>query len=158
MRILILNPNTSSDITARLAAAAKQAAAAGTVLSTATAPRGVPYFATRAGAQIGGAIALEMLAERHKEYDAAIIAAFGDPGLFGARELFDIPVVGMAEASMLTACMLGRRFALVTFARALGPWSQECVDLHGLTAGCAGIPMLTIHSSRLATSKMRRKA
>ena len=142
MRILILNPNTSSDITARLAAAAKQAAAAGTVLSTATAPRGVPYIATRAEAQIGGAIALEMLAERHKDYDAAIIAAFGDPGLFGARELFDIPVVGMAEASMLTACMLGRRFAIVTFARALGPWYQECVDLHGLTGRCAGIRML----------------
>ena len=101
--------------------AAKLAAAPGTIISTATATRGVPYIATRAEAQIGGAIALEMLAERHREYDAAIIAAFGDPGLFGARELFDIPVVGMAEASMLTACMLGRRFAIVTFAARLVP-------------------------------------
>jgi allantoin racemase len=142
MRILILNPNTSADITARLAAVAQQAAASGTVLATATATRGVPYIATRAEAQIGGAIALEMLAERHRDYDAAIIAAFGDPGLFGARELFDIPIVGMAEASMLTACMLGRRFAIVTFARALGPWYQECVDMHGLTSRCAGIRML----------------
>ena len=48
----------------------------------------------------------------------------------------------MAEASMLTACMLGRRFAIVTFARALGPWYQECVDMHGLTGRCAGIRML----------------
>ena len=142
MRILVLNPNTSAEITARLAAAAKQAAADGTAVSTATATRGVPYIATRAEAQIGGAIALEMLAERHREHDAAIIAAFGDPGLFGARELFDIPVVGMAEASMLTACMLGRRFAIVTFARALGPWYQECVDMHGLNGRCAGIRML----------------
>src|SRR5215831_5159164 len=98
MRILVLNPNTSAEITALLAAAA-------TVISTATATRGVPYIATRAEAQIGGAIALEMLADRHRDFDAAVIAAFGDPGLFGARELFDIPVVGMAEASMLTACM-----------------------------------------------------
>jgi allantoin racemase len=142
MRILILNPNTSTDITGRLSAAAKQAAAQGTIIGTATATRGVPYIATRAEAQIGGAIALEMLAELHREYDAAIIAAFGDPGLFGARELFDIPVVGMAEASMLIACMLGRRFAIVTFARALGPWYQECVDMHGMTDRCAGIRML----------------
>jgi allantoin racemase len=142
MRILVLNPNTSTDVTARLSAAAKQAAAEGTVIATATATRGVPYIATRAEAQIGGAIALEMLAEVHREYDAAIVAAFGDPGLFGARELFDIPVVGMAEASMLTACMLGRRFAIVTFARALGPWYQECVDMHGLAGRCAGIRML----------------
>jgi len=142
MRILVLNPNTSAEITARLAAAAKRAAAAGTIISTATATRGVPYIATRAEAQIGGAIALEMLADRHRDFDAAVIAAFGDPGLFGARELFDIPVVGMAEASMLTACMLGRRFAIVTFARALGPWYQECVDMHGMTDRCAGIRML----------------
>jgi Asp/Glu/hydantoin racemase len=142
MRILILNPNTSTDVTVRLAAAAKQATAEGTIIATATATRGVPYKATRAEAQIGGAIALEMLAETHREYDAAIIAAFGDPGLFGARELFDIPVVGMAEASMLTACMLGRQFAIVTFARALGPWYQECVDMHGMTGRCAGIRML----------------
>jgi Asp/Glu/hydantoin racemase len=38
--------------------------------------------------------------------------------------------------------MLGRRFAIVTFARALGPWYQECVDMHGLTGRCAGIRML----------------
>jgi Asp/Glu/hydantoin racemase len=142
MRILILNPNTSADVTARLSAAAKQAAAQGTIVGTATATRGVPYIATRAEAQIGGAIALEMLAELHGDYDAAIIAAFGDPGLFGARELFDIPVIGMAEASMLTACMLGRRFTIVTFARALGPWYEECVAMHGLTGRCAGIRSL----------------
>lgn len=142
MRVLVLNPNFSSEITATLEAVAKGAAAPGTTISTATASRGVPYIATRAEAQIGGAIALEMLAELHSEYDAAIIAAFGDPGLFGARELFDIPVVGMAEASMLTACMLGRRFAIVTFARALGPWYQECVDMHGMNGRCAGIRML----------------
>jgi allantoin racemase len=102
----------------------------------------VPYIATRAEAQIGGAIALELLAEQQHEFDAAIIAAFGDPGLLGARELFDIPIVGMAESAMLTACMLGRRFSIVTFARALGPWYRECVEMHGLRERCAGIRML----------------
>jgi allantoin racemase len=43
---------------------------------------------------------------------------------------------------MLTACMLGRRFSIVTFARALGPWYQECVDMHGLRGRCAGIRLL----------------
>jgi Asp/Glu/hydantoin racemase len=107
-----------------------------------TASHGVPYIATRAEAQIGGAIALEMLAEHHRSADAAIIAAFGDPGLLGARELFDIPVVGMAEAAMLTACTLGRRFAIVTFARALGPWFTDCVETHGLSGRCAGVRTL----------------
>ena len=142
MRILLLNPNTTEAITHRLLAAAQAVAASGTDVLPLTAPRGVPYIASRAEAQIGGAIALEMLAEHHDQVDAAVIAAFGDPGLMGARELFDIPVIGMAEAAMLTACMLGRRFAIVTFARALGPWYEECVAMHGLQGRCAGIRML----------------
>ena len=142
MRILLLNPNTTEAITQRLLAAAQAVAAPGTEILPLTAPRGVPYIASRAEAQIGGAIALEMLAEQHDKVDAAIIAAFGDPGLMGARELFDIPVIGMAEAAMLTACMLGKRFAIVTFARALGPWYEECVAMHGLEGRCAGIRML----------------
>lgn len=142
MRILLLNPNTSQDVTDLLASAGREAASPGTELVPLTAPRGVPYIATRAEAQIGGAIALELLAEHQHDVDAAIIAAFGDPGLFGARELFDIPIVGMAESAMLTACMLGRRFSIVTFARALGPWYQECVEMHGLRERCAGIRML----------------
>ena len=143
MKLLLLNPNTTEDVTELLLVAGREAASPGTELVPMTAPRGVPYIATRAEAQIGGAVALEMLAETHNEVDAAIIAAFGDPGLFGARELFDIPVVGMAEAAMLTACMLGRRFAIVTFARALGPWYRECIEMHGLVQRCAGVRMLS---------------
>jgi allantoin racemase len=142
MKILLLNPNTSESLTARMVDAAELVVAPGTEIVPATAPRGVPYISTRAEAQIGGAIALEMLAERAGNYDAAVIAAFGDPGLFAARELFEVPVVGMAEAAMLTACMLGRRFAIVTFATALGPWYQECVEMHGMSDRCAGIRML----------------
>jgi Asp/Glu/hydantoin racemase len=142
MNILLLNPNTRADITDLMLKVGQRAAAPGTSITPLTAPRGVPYISTRAEAQIGGAVALEMLAERHREFDGAIIAAFGDPGLFAARELFDIPIVGMAEAAMLTACMAGRRFGLVTFARALGPWFEECVRSHGLWERCAGIRML----------------
>jgi allantoin racemase len=142
VKILLLNPNTTTAVTDLLSAAGRKVASPGTELVTATAARGVPYIATRAEAQIGGAIALEMLAAADADIDAAIIAAFGDPGLFGARELFDFPVIGLAEAAMLTACMLGRKFAIVTFARALGPWYQECVTMHGMDARCAGIRTL----------------
>jgi allantoin racemase len=141
-RILLLNPNTTEAITQRLHDAAREVVAPGTTLVPLTAARGVPYIATRTEAQIGGTIVLEMLAEHHRTADAAIIAAFGDPGLLAARELFDIPVIGMAEAAMLAACMLGRTFAIVTFASALGPWYRECVELHGMKDRCAGIRML----------------
>jgi allantoin racemase len=142
VRILLLNPNTTSEVTDLLYAAGSRAASSGTELVPMTAKRGVSYIATRAEAQIGGAIALEMLAEAGAGFDAAIIAAFGDPGLFGARELFSFPVIGLAEAAMLTACMVGHRFSIVTFSRALAPWYRECVAMHGLDARCAGIRAL----------------
>jgi Asp/Glu/hydantoin racemase len=142
VKILLLNPNTTSEVTGLLHAAGNRAASPGTELVAVTARRGVPYIATRAEAQIGGAIALEMLAEAPSDIDAAIIAAFGDPGLFGARELFSFPVVGLAEAAMLTACMVGQRFSIVTFSRTLAPWYRECVAMHGLDARCAGIRAL----------------
>ncbi len=143
MRILMLNPNTSEPVTALIGAAARAVAAPGTEIVTATAPRGVPYIATRAEAVIGGAVALEMLAELHGTVDAAVIAAFADPALGGARELFPIPVIGLAEAGMLTACMLGTRFAIVTFAQALEPWYRECVAWNRLEERCAGVRTLT---------------
>ena len=142
MKILVANPNTSTGVTDRLVTAGKMVASPGTELLPMTAPRGVPYIATRAEAAIGAAAALEMLAERRGEIDAAIVAAFGDPGLGGARELFDFPVVGMAEAAMLVACTLGRSFAIVSFSRSLEPWFAEIVAWHGLSGRCAAIRTL----------------
>ena len=142
MRLLLLNPNTSESVTQRIASAARNVAGRDTVLVPVTAPRGVPYIATRAEATLGGAVALEILAEMHRDFDAAVIAAFGDPGLGGARELFPIPVVGLAEAGMLTACMLGSRFGVVTFSQSLEAWYHECIAWHGLGSRCAGVRAL----------------
>lgn len=142
MRILLINPNTTEALTERLASAARAVAGPATELVCVTAKRGVPYISTRSEALIGGVQVLEILAEHQGDVDAAIVAAFGDPGLGAARELFDIPVVGLAEAGMLTACMLGGKFSIVTFAQALGPWYKECVAWHRLENRCSGVRML----------------
>jgi allantoin racemase len=141
MRILILNPNTTEAVTSLMLEAGRAVASPGVEVDAITAPRGFPYIASRAEAQIGGAIALEMLAEA-EGYDAAILAAFGDPGLLGARELFDFPVIGVSEAAMLTACMLGGQFLIVTFASALCGWYRDCVAMHRLESRCAGVVAL----------------
>ncbi|MFZ0602271.1 MAG: aspartate/glutamate racemase family protein, partial [Roseiarcus sp.] len=139
MRILLLNPNTTEAVTTLMADAGRAAAGHGVEVKAVTASRGLPYITNRAEAQIAGAVALEMLAEMRGSFDAAILAAFGDPGLMGARELFDFPVVGVAEAAMLTACMLGGRFLIVTFTGALTGWYRDCVAMHRLESRCAGV-------------------
>jgi allantoin racemase len=141
LRLLLINPNTTAAVTERLAAVGCGVADPETEIVALTAPRGFPYISARSEAQIAGVVAMEIIAD-HQGVDGAIIAAFGDPGLFAARELFDFPVVGMSEAAMLTACMLGGRFAIVTFTAALGPWFADCVLAHGMTDRCAGVRTL----------------
>ena len=153
MRILILNPNTTEEVTSLMLEAGREAASQGVEVEAVTAPRGFPYLVSRAEAQIGGAVALEMLAEARGHYDAAILAAFGDPGLLGARELFDFPVIGISEAAMLTACMLGGRFLIVTFASALCGWYRDCVAMHRLEDRCAGVVALDRSFGSLADAR-----
>ena len=46
--------------------------------------------------------------------DAVVLACFGDPGLAALKEIAKVPVVGMADASILQACAMGNRFSIVT--------------------------------------------
>jgi Asp/Glu/hydantoin racemase len=139
VKLLFANPNTTAAVTDRIATVAQAAASPGTEIVAVTGQSGVPYIATRAEAVIAAREALELLAAHAEGCDAAVVAAFADPGVGGARELLSIPVIGLAEAAMLTACMLGRRFSIVTFATAMAPWYRECVEYNGLSGRLASI-------------------
>ncbi len=139
MNILLLNPNMTVGMTEAMTRVATGALGPGTTLLPVTAETGFPYISSRAEAQVAGAIALDMIAQHRHEVDAVVIAAFGDPGLLAARELFDLPVVGMAEAAMLSALLLGQRFAFVTFTRHMRPWYEQSVQQAGLQSRFAGV-------------------
>lgn len=139
MKILLVNPNMTQAMTDNMASLARLAADDSAEIVPVTATRGFPYIASRAEAQIAGGIVLEIIAEHVHDVDAVVIAAFGDPGLSGARELFDVPVVGMAEASMMTAAMLGENFAVVTFSPLMTKWYTECVRATGMGDRCCGV-------------------
>lgn len=138
MRLLLLNPNTTEALTQRLARSAATVLPADVELLAMTARQGFPYISSRAEAQIAGAAVLDLLAQHEGRFDAAVIAAFGDPGLSAARELFDLPVTGLSEAAMLAALALGERFAFVTFSPRLTPWYEEQVTRAGLGMRFAG--------------------
>ena len=105
MKILLYNPNTSEAITEKLYETAKLVVSSETTLIPKTAEKGFPYISTKVEAQITGTLVLEKLAEIHSQYDAIIIAAFGDPGLIPAKSLFNLPIIGLGEAAMLSACL-----------------------------------------------------
>ena len=64
-------------------------------------------------------------------YDAVIIGCYCDPGLREARGLVDIPVIGLSEASMSVAQMIGGRFAVVTVWESYVPIMEKNLRLYG---------------------------
>jgi len=50
----------------------------------------------------------------HEGYDACIVGCFHDPAVREARQVVDIPVIGLMECTLLYACTLGHRFGVVT--------------------------------------------
>src|SRR5262245_32198721 len=144
MRLLLVNPNVTERITEIMGAEARRAASPTTEIVTATARFGTLYVENRAEAAIAAHAVLDILADRAENCHAAIIAAFGDPGLAAARELLDIPVVALTEAALLVAWTLGRRYSIVCLTPRLRTWYTECAVEHGLAGRLASIRALDI--------------
>ncbi|MDZ5456101.1 aspartate/glutamate racemase family protein [Azohydromonas lata] len=142
MKLLLINPNTSQSVSDLIEAEARRAAAPGTEVRVLTAPLGVAYIETRFEALIGAYAAATLAAEHWREHDAIVVAAFGDPGLAGLREALDIPVVGLTEAALMSACMLGQRFSIIAISARIQAWYRETVQANGLLDRLASIRSL----------------
>jgi Asp/Glu/hydantoin racemase len=137
--LLLINPNTTASMTKLVLKAARKFARADTVLRAATGAFGLRYVVSRAGYAIAGHAALDALASDEGKKDAVVLACFGDPGLAALKEVAGVPVVGMAEASILQACALGRRFSIVTGGERWKPMLEEFVAAQGLSARLASV-------------------
>jgi allantoin racemase len=56
----------------------------------------------------------EVARTRSPDFDAIIIYCFSDPGLYGAREISSIPVLGIGESSQLLTMSLADRCGIIT--------------------------------------------
>ena len=150
MNLLLINPNISDSVSALIRAEAQRSASPGTTIEVLTAPFGVAYIETRMEAVIGAYATLQLAAEHHARHDAVIVAAFGDPGLAGLREVLPCPVTGLSEAALLSACLLGGRFSIVAISHRITAWYRETVDHLGLGSRLASIRSLTSPLAGLA--------
>lgn len=142
MRLLLINPNISHGVSELIRAEAERSAPPGTSISVCTAPFGVAYIETRFEALIGAYAAAQLAGEHHAGHDAVIIAAFGDPGLSALREVLPVPVLGLTESALASACLLGRRFSIVAISQRIQAWYREVVQANGLEGRLASIRAL----------------
>ncbi|MCF0229158.1 MAG: hypothetical protein HUJ76_05630 [Parasporobacterium sp.] len=76
-------------------------------------------------------------------FDAVMVTCFGDPYLQQLRSFIDIPVIGIGEASMKMATMMGKRFGVVHVSEAVLDEGREQVAGYGLDKYFAGIVSTT---------------
>jgi allantoin racemase len=66
-------------------------------------------------------------------YDAFLIGNIGDPGLHEAREMSEIPVLGLCETSVHLAATMGANFALVSGNDKHAPHIVDNIGRYGLS-------------------------
>ncbi len=142
MKLLLINPNITESMTDSMATEARHFASPGTDIVAVTAAFGTQYVENRIEEAIASHAVLDALAKHAAGCDAAIVCAFGDPGLAAAREFADVPVVGIEESAILAAWMLGRRYSIICLTPRLRTWYIECAQAHGLAGRLASVRAL----------------
>jgi allantoin racemase len=133
MRLLLINGNRTQAVTETALTEARRVASAGTEIVGVTAAFGANIVSTVADNTIAQHAVLDALARHHRGFDAAVLAISLDSGLAAARELVSIPVIGMTEAALLTAGLLGERFGMITFGRQSTAMYLDLAERYGMT-------------------------
>jgi len=139
MKVLVLNPNTSSEMTASIDRVARQYARPGTEITSWNPDRGPLSIEGAFDRQIAVESSLEKVLKAKERFDSYIIACFGDPGLQAFREALDANVLGIAESAMLTACILGHKFSVLSVLARSRPSAESLVRNYGLQDRCASV-------------------
>lgn len=139
MHILVINPNTTQAMTDAIGEVARAAAGPGTEIDCTSpegGPRSIEGFTDEA---IAGYHVAETVARTRGRYDGYAIACYGDPGLAACRELADVPVVGIAEATFHMASLVAHRWSVVSVLPRIRPLLEEVVARNGMQLHCASI-------------------
>ena len=146
MKLLLVNPNTSTAMTAGMTEAARAVAAPGTVVVGRQPSFGPASIESHFDDVFGAAGVAEQVKlaqsegkEEGKGFDAVIIACFGDPGLDAARELTTAPVLGIAEAAFHAASFIATGFSVVTTMKRTCIIAEHLVLRYGFERRCRGI-------------------
>lgn len=157
MRILVINPNTTASMTAKIGTAAEQAALVGTeivAVNPADGPASIEGYYDEALCLPG----LISAVKQNPGADGIVIACFDDTGLDAVRTMTDAPVLGIGEAAFHTATLLANRFSVVTTLSRSVPAIEHNLRRYGLAARCARVRATEIPVLELEDNNPRVQA
>lgn len=114
MKILIINPNSDASITEAIQKTADDFAQGAFEVVCKPTP-GAPLFIETYEDAIKAAPGMvNLVRENEDKFDAFVVACHSDPNLDAIKEMTKKPVVGIGEASMKIASMLGHSFSVIS--------------------------------------------
>ncbi|MFD5740229.1 aspartate/glutamate racemase family protein [Streptomyces massasporeus] len=140
MRIVVTNCNTTQEMTEEIVRGARAAAGPGTTVTGLTPAWGPASAEGWLDSYLSAAAVLDTLRTYDgPPYDAVVMAGFGEHGREGVRELVDAPVVDITEAAAHLACLLGRRYGVVTTLERSRGQIEDSLETAGVARNCAAI-------------------
>lgn len=140
MKILVINPNTSAAMTQVIAQAARDVAGVGTEI-IAVNPADGPESIEGHYDDVYAAVGVLDCIRRHEGQgiDGYLIACGNDPALAAAREMVHAPVIGIGEAAMYVAAMLGGHFTVITTLARTNVQLEDNVLRYGMSHACRSV-------------------
>ena len=164
MRILVINPNSTAEMTQKIGDCARSVAGSGVMVNAVNptnAPVSIEGYHDEAMCLQG--LLTEVRKGQDEGVDGFVIACFDDTGLGACRELADGPVLGICEAAMHAASMVSTSFSVVTTLPRSVPIIEDLALLYGMERRCrrvraADIPVLALEDPESgARDKVRKE-
>jgi len=162
VKLLLVNPNTTSSMTDKAGEAARMVAASGTEI-IAVNPE---YGPISIEGYYDEVFSIPGLLEEVRKGEASgcqgtVIACFDDTGLDAARCIASGPVVGICEAAMHIASLLANSFSIVTTLRRSIPALEELTVKYGMSRKChriraVEVPVLELENPDSEATKLIR--
>ena len=143
LKALVINPNTSDVMTAEIEATARRVFQSPWDCVVCPAPAGPESLESWTDYHLAS-VSIMPLLDEHPDVDGVVLACFGDPGIYLLKEVCKVPAIGIAEASMSLALLLGARFGILAGMRRAVELMDSMVRMYGLEARYAGTQSLDL--------------
>lgn len=146
-KLLIINPNSSKTMTEEIEKSVRDCSPEGFAVDVVRMSDSPETLESYGDYTLAGANMMRYIEENRRiaeEYDGVLIACYGDPGLYALKEKLWVPVIGVAEASMSMALLLGYKFSIVAAVPKARAMMIQLTDSYGLSARLASVESLDL--------------
>ena len=154
-RIIVINPNSSTDVTKGIDAALGDLRAdTNAEFECLTLAEGPPGIETQQHVDSVVMPLCRMIESCDNRASAFVLACYSDPGLHAARETTRKPVLGIAESGLLTALTLGDRVGVIGILAGSIPRHSRFIRAMGIESRIAGELPVGLGVTELADEKV----